>query len=276
MEKIPLSRILFKAKKQVFSDQIGNHRTQQKGAGYDFCELREYIIGDDIRHIDWMISAKIGKPFVKVFHKEHRLSILSVSVLGGSMHFGTHRLKKDLVANVVAILGFSAIKNVDFFASSILSDEYTHATGISRNIASVYKATNAILNFDTIGKQVNLGDLETLNFKAKRKSLIFLIGDFFEIPDLGVLSKRHEVVPIVIRDKYEEDLPKISGEYLIDPSDLSTFESSIGAGTAVKYKQKINKLDQDLEAYFRRLGLRFTKIYTHEDPFKKLSQLMRS
>ena len=275
MQNMQLSKIIFKAKKQVFSEQVGNHKSKQKGEGYDFCELRNYEIGDDIRHIDWMISAKIGKPIVKVFNKEHRLNIVSISLLGGSMHFGSKQLKQDLVAHVVAILGFSAIKNVDFFASAILSDELSHINKNSKNIASVYKAVQNIANFNPINKIIDMDKMyRQLEFRFKRKSLLFLIGDFFEVPDLAILAKKHEVVVIIVRDRLEEVPPKLGNSRLLDPANLKGFEGSIGTSLQNHYVEKIRDLDQELKAYFNRFKIRFVKLYTGEDPLRKLQQLM--
>ena len=106
-------RILLKSKKQVYGDMLGNNASLFQGEGFEFAELREYVYGDDVRKIDWKTTAKLGKPFVKIYKEERELNVVVVSMLGGSVYFGTVKQKSDVIAEVVATLGFSAVKNSD-------------------------------------------------------------------------------------------------------------------------------------------------------------------
>ena len=101
--------ILIKARRQIVGDRIGNNASMFRGEGYDFLELREYISGDDTRHIDWNITAKMQRPYVKVFREERELSVVSVAMLGGALDFGKETRKVESVAEVVALIG-EAIK----------------------------------------------------------------------------------------------------------------------------------------------------------------------
>ena len=114
---LALEKILIKAKRAVFSKNIGNNISPFKGEGYDFMELREYETGDDIKKINWNISAKLQKLYVKVFHEQREYRINIVSILNGSMEFGDNIKKKDLLAEVVAILSYSSIKQGDNFSN---------------------------------------------------------------------------------------------------------------------------------------------------------------
>ena len=98
---------------------VGNNPSIFQGEGYDFIELREYMPGDDIRHIDWNITAKMGTPFIKVFREERELNIVLVSVLNGSVHFGSKKFKQEVIAEVVALLSFSTLKNGDLLSTYI-------------------------------------------------------------------------------------------------------------------------------------------------------------
>lgn len=111
--------ILLKARRQIIGDRIGNNPSMFRGEGYDFIELREYVPGDDTRHIDWNITAKMQRPYVKVFREERELSVVTVAMLGGSLYFGSGKFKHDAVAEAVALVGYSAIANGDLFTPSI-------------------------------------------------------------------------------------------------------------------------------------------------------------
>ena len=108
--------ILIRARRQIVGDRIGNNPSMFRGEGYDFIELREYISGDDTRHIDWNITAKMQRPYVKVFREERELSVVTVAMLGGALHFGQDRFKIESVAETVALVGYSAIGNGDLFS----------------------------------------------------------------------------------------------------------------------------------------------------------------
>jgi uncharacterized protein (DUF58 family) len=118
-----VKKIVLKTKKQVYGDMLGNNASLFQGEGFEFSELREYVYGDDIRKIDWKTTAKLGKPFVKVYKEERELNVVVVSVLSGSTYFGTVKQKSDVMAEVVATLGFSAVKNADLFSHIIYADK---------------------------------------------------------------------------------------------------------------------------------------------------------
>ena len=116
-----LKQIIIKAKQAVNNHQIGTHISSLKSNGYDFVELREYIDGEDIKQINWTISAKMQKPYIKVFHDSKKLNIVVASMLDEGVLFGTKNTKKNTIANIVAILGFSAIKQCDLFSHHIFT-----------------------------------------------------------------------------------------------------------------------------------------------------------
>ncbi|MCD6432596.1 MAG: DUF58 domain-containing protein, partial [Sulfurimonas sp.] len=117
-----LQKILVRARRQVFSEMVGNNPSIFQGEGYDFIELREYMPGDDIRHIDWNITAKMQKPYIKIFREERELNVVVASVLNGSVHFGSKKFKQESIAEIVALLSFSTIKNGDLLSSYIFTD----------------------------------------------------------------------------------------------------------------------------------------------------------
>lgn len=277
MNKDKIKRLLIKTRRQVFSELIGNNASLFHGEGYDFAELREYQVGDDIRHIDWIITAKQNRPFVKIFHKEHQQNIVIASVLNGSVYFGTERLKQELIAEVAAILAFSSIKNGDSFSHWIFADRLHYSARPTKRLSGVQSCVEAIESFDPIGKKFDLKVLqEELMLRLKRKSLIFVIGDFFTLPELRVLAKKHEVIALVVRDHAEEKLPDLGETALIDPETGAYFEGDVSRGLKAKYSERVHEHDKRMNDYFRKNRIRWVKLYTSEDPFAKLARLFKN
>ena len=271
-----IKKILIKTKKGVFSHSIGNNSSKFKGDGYDFVELREYEEGEDIRKIDWMISAKAGKPFVKVFHTQRELNIVIVPILNGSAHFGTKKLKQELISEICAVLGFASVASGDSFTSFIANEKVQLNTKRSKQLFSVEKMVENIYNYNCINKRTDNTAIKRELFKhIKEKSIIFLVGDFFDIEnlDLKLLSARHEVVAIITRDPFEENPTPLGSVNFTDPSDSTVFDGSIGKSVVNEYKKKVKKNDLYLYEHFKKSDINFTKIYTNENYFIKLLKL---
>lgn len=271
-----IKKILIKTKKAAFSEIIGNNSSLFKGEGYDFLELKEYEYGEDVKNIDWVISAKMQKPYVKVFHDQKELNISIVPILNGSVYFGTKKFKQELITEICATLGFSSIKQGDSFDSFIANEDIELQTKRSKNIHSVYDMTQKVFDYNPINKNVNYKELSNTIFKnIKRRSIIFLIGDFFDAKDLDlkVLAKKHEVVTIIVRDNFEENPVELSSVTFKDPMMATTFEGNISASTIKEYKSYVRRSDHILYEHLQDCGIKFTKIYTYEEPFSKLIRL---
>jgi len=260
-----LQKILVRARRQVFSEMVGNNPSIFQGEGYDFIELREYMPGDDIRHIDWNITAKLQKPYIKIFREERELNVVVASMLNGSVHFGSKRFKQDVIAETVAMLSFSTIKNGDLLSSYIFTDKLESHCKPSKKLFSVHRNVDEVLHFEALQHKADYKVLaDTLFKRLKRKSLIVVIGDFFEIPDFKLLAKKHEVVAVVVRDILEEKPPKMGFASLIDPESGNVLEGDFNDATVKSYAQKVQAHDRKLYATFRKHQIRFTKLYTHE------------
>ena len=258
-----LQKILVKARRQVFSEMIGNNPSPFHGEGYDFIELREYMPGDDIRHIDWNITAKMQRPFVKVFREERELSVSVVSILNGSVYFGSKRFKQELIAEINALLGFSVVKNGDLLSSYIVTDKLEKSVKPSKNIYAVHKMTQNVLEFDPLGKRVDFKAIADLLYKRiRRKSLIIIVGDFFEVPDFKVLARKHEVIALIVRDRLEEEPPQMGFASLVDPETNEVLEGDFNSHTIKEYKKKVIQNDRKLFETFKKHQIRFAKIYT--------------
>jgi len=269
-----LRKIVLKARSQVFSEKVGNNPSVFHGEGYDFIELREYIAGDDIKKIDWNITAKLQKPYVKVFREEREINVVLASMLNGSVYFGSKKLKQELIAEIVAIVSFSALRNGDLFSSYIFADKFHSLTRPTKKLFAVHKSVDEILKFNPLGKNSNFKELtSTIMKQIKRKSLLVIVGDFFEIPELKILAKKHELLCVIVRDKMEENPPSFGFASLMDVQTNQTLEGDFNKKTVKEYAKKVHEHDHELYSYLRKEQIRFIKIYTDEDPFIKLRRL---
>jgi len=255
---------------------LGNNASLFQGEGFEFAELREYVYGDDIRKIDWKTTAKLGKPFVKVYKEERELNVVVVSLLSGSTYFGTVKQKSDIIAEVAATLGFSAVKNSDLFSHMIFADKMYALSKPSKKLFSVHKAVEDIVAFEPLGKEADYKALvETLITRLKKKALLFIVSDFVGDIDLKLLAKKHDIFAVIVRDKFEENPTELGYLRLIDMETKQSFEGDVDSGTLKNYKKALHDNDEKLYKQFKKQGVRFTKVYTDEEPTLKLMKKMR-
>ena len=269
-----LQKILVRARRQVFSEMVGNNPSIFQGEGYDFIELREYMPGDDIRHIDWNITAKLQTPYIKIFREERELNVVVASVLNGSVHFGSKKFKQDVIAEVIASLSFSTLKNGDLLSSYIFTDKMISHSKPSKKLHQIQKSVDEILSFDALNQKVDYKNIaETLFKRLKRRSLIIVVGDFFEVPDFKLLAKKHEVVAIIVRDHLEEKPPKMGFSSLVDPESGMVLEGDFNASSVKSYAARVTAHDRALYAQLRKDQIRFTKVYTDANASVALRRL---
>ena len=255
---------------------LGNNASIFHGQGFEFSELREYIYGDDIRKIDWKTTAKLGKPYVKIYHEERELNVVVATMMNGSTYFGTVRQKSEVMAEIVAILGFSAVKNTDLFSHLLYADRLYERSKPSKKMFSVNKAVESLEDFKMIGKEGDFkGLVDTLYSRVKKRSLLFIISDFIGEIDLKLISKKHDVFAVIVRDRFEENPSELGYLRLIDMETKRDFEGNIDSGTVNRYKKALYANDEKLYKQFKKNGVRFAKIYTDEDPYMKLMKRMR-
>ena len=269
-----LKTLLIKTRRQVFSEMIGNNPSLFHGEGYDFSELREYQVGDDIRKIDWTITAKLQKPYVKLFHEERELSVVAACVMGGSLYFGTHRIKQEVVAEVAAILGYSAVRNGDLFTGVIVGSDVERMERPSKRIFAVNRFVEAVDGQKVLGVRADYEEgMHRLFRRIKRKSVLFVVGDFLSPVDLALLSKRHEVIAVIVRDRFEERPAPLGQVHLVDPETGATLQTHFGPKSAARYRAKVIENDKALFRHLHKHRIRFVKIYTDEEPFGRLVKL---
>ena len=268
-------KILLKARKQVFGEMLGNNSSLFQGEGFEFTELREYVHGDDVRKIDWKTTAKLGKPFIKIYREERELNVVTAVMMGGSSYFGTVKQKSELMAELVALVGFSAVKNSDLFSNIIFADKLYHLSRPNKKFFAIQDAVAKIDSFEMLGKKSEYKLFSDLLYKRiRRKSLLFVISDFVGDIDFALLSKKHDVVALIVRDKFEEEPDELGYLRMLDMEGGRSFEGNMGSGELNAYKKALAENDKKLYAHFKKNAIRFAKIYTDEEPYIKLAKLL--
>ena len=208
---------------QVFS---GEYHSVFKGRGMEFSEVREYQFGDDIRNIDWNVTARFGHPFIKVFEEERELTVMLMVDLSGSLMFGSvSKTKQRIAAELSGILAFSALKNNDKVGLILFTDKIEKFVPPRKGRKHVLRIIREVLSFEPEGKATNLrGALEYMNNTIKKRSISFLISDFMDEgyeKILRVVGRKHDLIGIVLDDRREKEIPNLG---LVKLSDAETGE----------------------------------------------------
>ena len=203
-------------KTRRLSDHIfsGEYHSSFKGRGMTFSEVRQYQFGDDIRSIDWNVTARYHEPYVKVFEEERELTMMLMVDISGSEFFGTSlQFKHDLIAEISATLAFSAIQNNDKVGLLLFSDEIELFIPPSKGKTHVLRIIRELIEFKGKSKKTDLTlALRYLSNVMKKKAIVFILSDFMDDKydnALKIVGKKHDVTGIRIYDKYEKEIPKI-------------------------------------------------------------------
>lgn len=196
---------------QVFS---GEYHSVFKGRGMEFSEVREYQYGDDIRSIDWNVSARFNHPFVKVFEEERELTVMLVVDFSRSGSFGTHnQLKNEIAAEICAVLAFSAIKNNDKVGLILFTDRIEKFVPPKKGRAHILRIVRELISFEPDGTGTDIKQaLEYFNRVNKKRTIAFLISDFIDEGYdriLRIVSRKHDIIAIELSDPREESLPNV-------------------------------------------------------------------
>ncbi|MCL5030959.1 MAG: DUF58 domain-containing protein [Bacteroidetes bacterium] len=203
---------------QVFS---GEYHSVFKGRGMEFSEVREYQFGDDIRNIDWNVTARFGHPFIKIFEEERELTVILMADLSGSLIFGSvDKTKQQIAAELSAILAFSALKNNDKVGLILFTDKIEKFVPPRKGRKHVLRIIREVLSFEPEGKSTNLKSaLEYMNNAIKKRSIVFLLSDFMDSgyeKILRIVGKRHDLIGIVLNDKREDEIPDMGLVKFVD------------------------------------------------------------
>jgi len=249
----------------------GEYHSVFKGKGMEFAEVREYAPGDDVRSIDWNVTARTGKPHVKVLQEERELTVLFLVDQSGSERFGSRRRQKaELAAEVGALLALSAVQNNDKVGLILFSEGIELYVPPAKGKRHVLRVVREILFHRPQGRRTNLGAaLDHLSRVQKRKAVVFLISDFMATDyqrSLSVASRRHDVVALRLRDPRESDLPRIG---VVALEDLETGRRRLvdtsNRGVRREFAARREETEQEFARTVRRAGVDHVDLWTHED-----------
>jgi uncharacterized protein (DUF58 family) len=221
----------------VFS---GEYHSVFKGQGMEFSEVREYQRGDSIKTIDWNVTARTGRPFVKKFVEERELTVMLIVDASSSGRFGSQRkTKREIAAEISALLAFSAIKNNDRVGLIVFTDEVEKFVPPKKGVKHVLRVIRELLYFQPTGTGTSISAaLEYLNRLTRRKAVVFLISDFLDDGyqrALRVANRRHDLVAIAIIDPREQILPKVG---LVELEDAETGQMVLANTSDARFRQR--------------------------------------
>ncbi|MGA8164128.1 MAG: DUF58 domain-containing protein [Waddliaceae bacterium] len=253
-----------------------------KGQGMEFEEVREYQSGDDIRTIDWNVTARMSHPYIKVFREERELTVMLVVDVSASSRFGSHRqLKRDLIAEIGAVLAFSAIKNHDKVGLILFSQKVEKYIPPKKGIRHVLRVIRELLVFEPKHAGTDLADALSFLGGIQRKSCIcFLISDFLcpeHAHECSLIANKHDLVSIAVSDPYELEFPNME---IVNVKDLETGEFSVVDSSDQRVHAQFQKKAQErlgkVEQLMKRIGAGFIFIRTDRpylDPLRKFFKM---
>ncbi len=260
----------------------GQYHSAFKGRGMTFSEVREYQYGDDVRNIDWNVTARFHRPFVKIFEEEREMTVMLLIDVSSSNDFGSSEAtKRDITAEIAAVLAFSAIQNNDKVGVIFFSDRVEKFIPPKKGSSHILRIIREIVSFKPQYNSTDIGEgLKFLTSAIKKRTTAFLISDFmtsksFE-QEMRIAARKHDLISLRITDKRELILPKIgllkfrdnetNKEFWVDTSTSSWNEA---------YQKYVHNETQRLNKIFANNGIDNTLIYTDEDYVKPLMQLFK-
>lgn len=253
--------------KHIFS---GEYHSAFKGRGIAFSEVREYSFGDDIRSIDWNVTARLNRPFVKVFEEERELSVIILVDLSNSGSFGTkNQFKKELILEICAVLAFSAMLNNDKVGVVFFTNKVEKFIPPKKGKSHILRIIHEIIDFKPTEKSTDLTEpLRFLYNAIKKRSIVFVISDFIakDFSDsLKITSKKHDTVAIQIYDQRESELPNIGLLYAQDSeTGNSTLINSSKKVVRENYKNWWSEKQEYLNSIFKKSNVDLIRIKTDE------------
>jgi uncharacterized protein (DUF58 family) len=259
----------------------GEYHSAFKGRGMAFSEVREYQFGDDIRNIDWNVTARFNHPFIKVFEEERELTVMLIIDLSDSKEFGSRKLlKRELITEVAAVLSFSAIQNNDKIGVIFFSDKIEKYIPPKKGRKHILRVIRELIDLRPENKGTDISQaLRYLTNVQKKRTTAFLISDFIDTgfaDAVRIANHKHDLIALHVYDKREKELPNVgllrlhdaeTNQYMwIDTSDKTTRKI---------YSDSWAKADMELKEIFTRAAVDNVKICTDEDYVKPLMQMFK-
>ena len=267
--------------RQLFS---GEYHSAFKGRGMAFSEVREYQYGDDVRNIDWNVTARLHHPYVKVFEEERELTVMLIVDVSGSNRFGTRgQWKDELIAEVSATLAISAITNNDKVGLILFSDKIEKFIPPKKGRSHILRIIRELVSYRPTSSGTDVGAaLQYFTNAIKKRCTAFLLSDFYDAgytEALKIAAGKHDLVAIRIVDEKEESLPDLGLVKLYDPeTGETTWVDTADSGVRSDFVSRYQGHAAGVEAVFKKYGIDHTVLYTGQDYVKELKKLfeMRS
>ena len=260
----------------------GQYHSAFKGRGMAFSEVREYQYGDDVRDIDWNVTARFNKPYVKVFEEERELTVMLLIDVSGSLDFGTQKqLKRDMVTEIAATLAFSAIQNNDKIGVIFFSDKIEKYIPPKKGRKHILYIIREMLDFHAESRRTDIAQaVEFLTGVSKRRCTAFLLSDFFARQDfqqqLTIANSKHDVVAIQVYDKRACELPDVGLMKVVDSeTGYEQYVDTSSKKVREFYKRYWVKRQADLKETFAKSNVDSVSIATDEDFVKSLMGLFK-
>ena len=259
----------------------GEYHSAFKGKGMAFSEVREYQYGDDIRNVDWNVTARFNHPYIKIFEEERELTVVLLVDVSGSRFFGTQsQLKMNVITEISAVLSFSAIQNNDKVGVILFSDKIEKFIPPKKGKQHILRIIRELINFTPENRKTSITEaLRFLINAIKKKSIVFLISDFMDAnfdDALRIAAKKHDLVGLRIYDIRETELPKVG---LINIKDAESGKDMLVDTSSNfirnSYKNAWKKRTDELNEIFVKLGVDVVSISTEEDYVKPLINLFK-
>jgi len=261
---------------QIFS---GEYHSAFKGRGMAFSEVREYAPGDEIRTIDWNVTARFNHPYVKVFHEEREMTVMLMIDISGSASFGTKsQLKRELIAEIAAVISFSAIQNNDKIGVILFAEKPELYIPPKKGKKHILRIIRELIEFKPETTGTNIGiTLDYFNNMVKKRSIAFVISDFLDNSfeeKLKITAKKHDLVALQIADSAEYKLPKVGWIQIEDlESNKRKWVYTNSSRVRKRYSKQAHEHDKYLKDVFRKSGVDYAKISTGESYVKPLMNL---
>lgn len=269
----------FKTKRQANEIFAGQYESAFRGRGMEFAEVRQYQIGDDIRTIDWNVTARFGQPYVKVFHEERELTVMLLLDLSGSLLFGTrNKFKRELLAEVAGMLAFLAVRTNDKVGSILFSSRVEKYIPPKKGTAHVWRLIKEIFTFEPRDLTTNIDSVLTyFNRVSKRHSIVFLISDCMDSgfeKSLRLTAKKHDLSVLRVIDPAEEELQDIG---LVSMSDPETGQRAFINTSSKSLKRKWQDFHHHHRNYlsdlFKKAGVEMVELRTDGPVIEPLAGL---
>jgi uncharacterized protein (DUF58 family) len=264
---------------QIFS---GEYHSAFKGRGMAFSEVREYIPGDDIRTIDWNVTARFNTPYVKVFEEERELSVVLMVDVSGSSAFGTQKqYKQDLITELCAVVAFSASQNNDKIGVIFFSDKIEKYIPPKKGKSHILRIIRELIEFKPANTKTDLQvALRFLTNAIKKRSIVFLMTDFFAPQNysdaLKIANKKHDLVALRVVDKAELSLPEVGMLRMKDnETGAVKWIDSSDRHFRRQFAVNVGKFEDNLKDMFNRSGVDTATIHTHEGYIRPLMNLFK-